>query len=180
MASRGSFNAITPEQMNRLLAIREDANLEDEECDAAILDEISQIEGTINYRSPYCLDVDKAWDAIHRCLTGDQTPDGMVNADAGRGPLKLCVLGGEQLVEADHHTVALVRPDQVSKAAAALAKIDKAVLRKRFFRLDPEIVCDYPIDDEQFEYTWSNFFALPGFYLRTAIQDRAVVFVADH
>lgn len=179
MAGRGGFIAITPEQMRRLLAIRYDSNLDDEACDEAISEAVSQIEEKISSKSPYYRDVDKAWDPIHRCLTGDQTPGGMVNPNAGREPLQLSVLGGVELVEADHHIVALVKTNEVPQVADALAKIDKARLRKRFFRIDPKVVDDYPIDDDEFEYTWSNFCGLPAFYRRAAIKGRAVLFIAD-
>jgi hypothetical protein len=180
MAGRGGFNAVTPEQMGRLLAIRSDDDLDDEACDAAILEEVSRVEAEIGYDSPYFHDADKAWDAIHRCLTGDQTPDGRVNPAPGHSPLGLCVLGGEQLVEADHHTVALVRPEQVPGVAAALAEIDRAGMQERFFGIDREFVTDCPIDDAEFEYTWSNFAGLPELYRRAAAEGRAVLFVADH
>src|SRR5262249_11429795 len=137
MAGRGNFDAITPEQMKSLLAIRYESDLDDDECDEAIMEEVSRIEETISNNSPYFHDVDKAWDPIHRCLTGDQTPDGMVNPNAGRGPLQLCVLGGVELTEADHHIIALVKPDQVPKVARALLRISKASLQRRFFRIDP-------------------------------------------
>ncbi|MGL4419989.1 MAG: YfbM family protein [Gemmataceae bacterium] len=179
MAGRGGFNTITPEQMERLLAIRYESDLDDEACDEAIMEEVSRIEEAIDFASPDFLDIDKAWEAIHRCLTGDQTPDGMVNPNAGRSPLRLCVLGGVKLIEGDHHIVALVKPVEVLKVADALAKIDKAGLRKRFFRLDPEVVSSYPIDDDEFEYTWSNFARLPTFYRRAADQGRAILFIAD-
>ena len=178
MAGRGGFNAITPEQMDRLLAIRYESDLDDDECDEAILEEVARIEATIRARSPHYHDADKAWDAIHRCLTGDQTPGGMLSAGTGRGPLKYCVLGEVELIEADDPIVGLVKPRQVPKVAAALAKIDEEGLRKRFFRLDPGAVTDYPLDEEEFAYTWSNFAKLPGFYRRAADNKRAVLFVA--
>jgi hypothetical protein len=179
MAGRGGFNAITPEQMGRLLAIRYESDLDDDACDEAIMEEVSRIEETIDSESLDFLHVDKAWDAIHRCLTGDQTPGGMVNPNSGTGPLKLCVLGGAELMEADHHIITLVKPDEVPRVADALTKIDKAELRKRFFRLDPKAVSDYPIDGDEFEYTWSNFAGLPAFYRRAADSGRAVLFIAD-
>jgi len=179
MAGRGGFNAITPEQMRHLLAIRA-SDVDDEECDEAIMEAVSKIEAEISSKSPYFHDVDKAWDAIHRSLTGDRTPGGVLTPGTGRGPLKYCVLGEEQMIEADHHTVALVKPGTVRKVATALAKIDAAELRKRFFRLDREVITDYTIDDEGFAYTWSNFAGLPAFYSRAAADGRAVLFVADH
>jgi hypothetical protein len=93
--------------------------------------------------------------------------------------LKFCVLGGVALIEADHHHIVLVKPDAVPSVAAALAKIDKAELQKRFFRIDPKAVDYYPIDDDEFEYTWSNFSGLPAFYRQAAEEGRAVLFIAD-
>jgi hypothetical protein len=179
MACRGIFNAITREQMKSLLAIRYETDLDDDACDAAVIEEVDRIEGTIRYNSPHCLDVDEAWDPIHRSLNGDQTPDGQLRPGTGRGPLKLCVLGEDQLFDGDRYIVALVKPAQVRKVAAALAKIDEAGLRKRFFRLDPKVVSDYPIDEDYFQYTWSNFAGLPAFYQRAADDGRAVLFVAS-
>jgi hypothetical protein len=46
MAGRGGFNAITPEQMRCLLAIRA-SDLDDDECDEAIMQEVSRIEAAI-------------------------------------------------------------------------------------------------------------------------------------
>ncbi len=83
MAGRGGFNAVTPEQMERLLAIRYETDLDDDACDVAVLEEASRIERTIRCSSPYFHDIDKAWDAVHRCLTGDRTPDGMLNPRVG-------------------------------------------------------------------------------------------------
>jgi hypothetical protein len=179
MAGRGGFTAITPELMRRLLAIRYKSDLDDDECDDAIMQEVADIEKKISYNSADYCDVNKAWDPIHRALTGDQTPEGRLTPLTGRGPLKFCVLGEDQLIEADYHNVGLIRPAQVRKIAVALAKINKEGFHKRFFKLDPEVVCDYSIDEDEFEYTWSNFSGLPRFFRRAADNGRAVLFIAD-
>src|SRR5690242_20264735 len=45
------------------------------------------------------LDMDKLWEPIHRCLTGDYAPAHELDFGAGEPPLKFAVLGGEQLLE---------------------------------------------------------------------------------
>lgn len=178
MAVRGWFTSITQGQMRQLLEIRH-SDLDDDECDEAILESVERIESKFGSKSPFYYDVDKAWDAIHRSLTGDQTPDGMVNPNAGKGSLKLCVLGGMQLLEADHPILTLVKPNEARKVVEALNKIGQDELRKRFFQLDPTLISDYPIDEEEFEYTWSNFVGLRTFYKHTANKERAVLFMAN-
>jgi hypothetical protein len=130
-------------------------------------------------KSPYSLDTDKAWDAIHRCLTADQAPSPRLNRGGAQGPLEQCVLGGEQLIESPHYAVSLVTPEQVPEVAAALARIDRAELRRRFYRLDPKVT-DYPISEREFEYTWSGFEGLPALFARAADEGRAVLFRAIH
>jgi Domain of unknown function (DUF1877) len=179
MAGRGSFIAITPEQMDQLVAIRYESDLDTDERDVLIWEASSRMGYSLDCTLPYSLDTDKAWDAIHRCLTGDLTPSPRLNRGGAQGPLERCVLGGEQLIESPHYTVSLVRPEQVPEVAAALTKIDRAELRRRFYRLDPEVT-DYPISEREFEYTWSGFEGLPALFVRATDEGRAVLFRAIH
>lgn len=116
------------------------------------------------------VDTDKAWDAIHRCLT-----DGTLDPDAGEYPLSHAVAGGRHLHEEDY--VVYVTADEVRDVAAALRPIDRAWLRARFDAIDDP---DYggAGDDVDFEYTWSNFEDLRAFYDRAAAAGRAVLFTA--
>jgi hypothetical protein len=63
-------------------------------------------------------ETDKAWDAIHRCLT-----DGSLGFSIGEEPLRLCILGGEQLYQGDEYIVALVTHHKLRALADALAEI---------------------------------------------------------
>lgn len=160
-AMLGVHFAITAEQAKELL----DADGDD--------DAVSEITGRIEEdRADDALTVhtDKAWDAIHRCLTG-----GTLDPDAGEYPLSLAVVGGRHLH--DEIYVVFVEPAQVRDVAAALAGIDKPWLRARFDAIDDP---DYAGagDDGDFEYTWEGFVDVRGFFQRAAAAGRAVIFTA--
>lgn len=116
------------------------------------------------------VDTDKAWDAIHRCLT-----DGTLDPDGGPYPLSHTVLGGRHLHE--EYYVVYVSPDEVRDVASALHDVESAWLRRQFDAIDDP---DYrgAGDDADFAYTWDNFLDLRAFYDRAAAAGRAVVFTA--
>lgn len=117
---------------------------------------------------------DKAWDAIHRCLT-----DGHLGDDNGEPPLNLAVVGGIHLVRGDSGVVSVCPASQVRAVSDALEAVTRRWLRKRDFAIEPE---DYgaPSSEADFDYTWSNFCGLPELYARAArAGDRAVVFTVD-
>jgi hypothetical protein len=116
------------------------------------------------------VDTDKAWDAMHRCLT-----DGTLSPDAGEYPLNHAVLGGRHL-HGDCYVVH-VGASEVRDVAVALRGIDRAWLRARFDAIDdPGYVG--AADDDDFEDTWSNFVDVRDFYGRAAAAGRAVIFTA--
>ncbi|WP_436528775.1 YfbM family protein [Actinoplanes sp. HUAS TT8] len=114
------------------------------------------------------VDTDKAWDAIHRCLS-----DGTLDPDGGDYPLNRAVLGGEHLDE-ESYLVLLTRAE-VRDVASALQPLTREWLRERYDALDG----DYgTTGDQDFEYTWSNFEDVRSFYDRAATAGRAVLFTA--
>jgi uncharacterized protein DUF1877 len=115
-------------------------------------------------------DTDKAWDAIHRCLT-----DGTLHPEGGGYPLSHAVLGGRHLHE--EYYVVYLTAREVQDVAEALRPLDRASLRRRFAGLS---TTDYTGsgDEEDFDYTWTNFLDLRGFYGRAAAAGRAVLFTA--
>ncbi len=122
------------------------------------------------------VDMDKAWEPIHRCLTGDDSGD--LDFEAGEPPLDLCVLGGEPLLQKGYRTASLVMPDGVKAVSAALKPIKKAWLRERFFALpDTQF---HEIDDDMFEWTWEHFKPLRAFYAKAAMGGHAVVCTISH
>ncbi|MBE1485419.1 YfbM family protein [Plantactinospora soyae] len=157
----GVHFAITTEQEHSLLAADGDNDTVSE-----LLDEIEESwsDGRLK------VDTDKAWDAIHRCLT-----DGTLGPDAGEYPLSHVVLGGRHLH--DEYHVVYVSAREVRSVADALLPVDRAWLRGRFDAID-DTDYDGTHDDADFEYTWDNFVDLQAFYDRAAAAGRAVLFTA--
>jgi hypothetical protein len=116
---------------------------------------------------------DKAWDALHRCLT-----DGMLSYNNGDFPLNHVILGGEPLYFEDDYIMSLKTPHQVAAVASAMDGITESELRSRYFRLNPdESGC--PVDEEDFSYNWHWFQTIREFYKRAAAESRHVLFTAD-
>lgn len=165
MACRGVHFSVAEEQVQRLLAAGDDEEL---------LEVIEEIEE--DWDEAHLAETDKAWDAIHRCLS-----DGSLSWEGGEYPLNHCVLGGQSLYEGDDYIVSLKTPEQVRDVASALAGITQEHLRDRYAGLR---ATDYPqeyLDDEDHftEYTWYWFEGLKAFYTRAAADGRAVVFTVD-
>jgi hypothetical protein len=162
MAGLGVHFAIDEEIVSRLLAAEDDAD---------VISIVEQIEQQLDRASMFS--TDKAWDALHRCLT-----DGTLAAGAGTFPLSHVVLGGAQLCEDHDYLVSLVRADQVPTLADALTPIDRAWLRARYDRLE------FPgyqrtRGDEDFEYTWGNVDGIADFFHAAAQDRRAVIFAVE-
>jgi hypothetical protein len=123
-------------------------------------------------------ETDKAWDAIHRCLT-----DGTLRE--GDTPGHLCVLGATDyfwVVRDDGQIewiVNLLDPADVRRAADAIRGIDRAELRRRYEGIDPEASYCFGKSEDDFEYTWSWFPHLQAFFQRAADAGRWMVFLAD-
>ena len=159
MAGLGMHFAIGDDVVARLLAAEDDAAV------IALVDEIE--EGS---EPRFAFGTDKAWDPLHRCLT-----DGTLAVGAGSFPLSHVVLGGVQLCEDSNHLVSLVRADQVSTVADAVARVDEAWLRRRYEALA------FPgyegvRGDEDFAYTWGNVDGIAAFFQTAAQDGRAVIF----
>jgi Domain of unknown function (DUF1877) len=97
---------------------------------------------------------------------------------AGRLPIKLCVLGGRQLLRHGYRTASLIDARKVPGVAKALAKIDKAWLGERFFALpDTQF---HGINEEMFEWSWEHFQMLPPFFDKVASAGNAVICTISH
>jgi hypothetical protein len=157
----GVHFAITSEQELSLLAAGDDSDAVGE-----LLEELEESWGDDGLK----VDTDKAWDAIHRCLT-----DGTLDPDGGEYPLSHAVLGGRSMH--DEYYVVYVNPTGVRDVADAMRALDRTWLRQRFDAIDDP---DYrgAHDDADFEYTWANFVDVQAFYERAAAVRRAVTFTA--
>jgi hypothetical protein len=163
MSARGVHFAVTAAQERLLLAAKSDRKLMD------LLEGIEEA-----WEEPYVVDTDKAWDAIHRCLT-----NGSLLYVSGEYPLNHCICGGRQLCRGREYTVSYVSAPQVKDVASALAGIRKSWMRNRYDQLDPEDYDEVAIGDEDFNYTWRNFLDLRRFYKVAAKASRAVIFTVD-
>jgi hypothetical protein len=118
-------------------------------------------------------ELDKSWDALHRCLT-----DGILNLDNGTYPLNHVILGGEQIYEDEDYIMSLKTPQQVKDVADALKNISKEHLKSAYFKMEAQSYGS-PMSNEDFEYTWHWFTRSIDFWNRAAEQNRYVLFTAD-
>lgn len=163
MACRGVHFAISPDFAQRFLDAEGD--------DDSLRELVEELEEAWDRD---CLaESDKAWDALHRCLT-----DGELLFGNGDPPLNSLVLGPRQLCEGDDYIICVALPDEVKAAAAALPSIDKGWLRDRYENVCPK---DYAPEygDEDFEYTWSSFEEVRDLFLKAASRGQAIVFTVD-
>jgi Domain of unknown function (DUF1877) len=160
MSARGVHFAVTSAQKKALLAAKSDRKLMD------LVEEVEEA-----WEEPFVCETDKAWDAIHRCLT-----DGSLLYVSGEYPLNHCICGGRQLVRGRNYTVSYVSAPQVNDVAKALLKITKAWMRQRYDKLDPKEYNEAEMGDVDFDYTWQNFLDLRRFYKKAAAAERAIIF----
>jgi hypothetical protein len=163
MAARGVHFAITSGQQTRLLAASDDDEL---------MEVIDQIEEAWDKES--LADSDKAWDAIHRCLT-----DGSLLYESGQYPVNHVICGGRQLHQGEDYVVSLVTPEQVRDVSAAIAPLTEDWMRERYFSLLKPDSYDGEISNEDFRYTWTWFENVRDLYRKAAASGRAVIFTVD-
>ena len=161
--SLGVHFALSPEDEQRLLAAA---------GDDAVIEVVEEIEERGLDEDRTC-QTDKAWDALHRCLT-----DGSLLYESGPFPLSAAILGGRQLIDEADYTVSYVPADRVPPVAEALAAVDREWLRHRYDTLSGTDY-DGPLGDDDFEYTWDGLQDVREFYLTAARGGWAVIFTVD-
>jgi hypothetical protein len=166
MSCLGVHFALTESQVNQLTSLDADADR------LAFLQE--KLEETIFKESPERAgESDKAWDAIHRCLT-----DGQLAYDNGEFPLSHVILGGKPIYFQGDYIMCLKEPKEVKEIAAALTKITEEWLRNQYFKI-PEKDYGVPLSDEDFEYTREWLDNIKNLYARASELDAYVLFTAD-
>jgi hypothetical protein len=163
--SLGVHFAITAEQAKRLLAA------ENEDSDDDVMEVIEEIEED-DWDDQFVAETDKAWDAIHRCLT-----DGTLNLKATNDPLSLCIFGAKSLCSSGDYYVEFKSSDQVKFIAKAIKAVTKEWLRERYNKIADDYQGEKNADD--WEYTWQNFADLQVFFQKAAAANRAVIFTVD-
>src|SRR5437667_3411323 len=119
MSARGVHFALTEADVREL---------ESRENDEARLEYVQEEleEVFFETREDDVAETDKAWDAIHRCLT-----DGSLSTSSGR-PLELVVLGGRSLYSGDDYIMTLKRPEDVRAVLSHLTGVTKVSLRASY------------------------------------------------
>ena len=142
MAGRGVLFALTDEQASRFLAASSDDELD------ALIEEVEEA-----WDEHFTEETDKAWDAIHRCLS-----DGTTDFGGGTYPLNRTILGGKQLYEGDDYIISFVNAAEVQDVAVALVGVTEPWFRERFSRLrDTDFPQEYLKGDE-----YDDMFGTPG------------------
>jgi hypothetical protein len=164
MACRGVHFALTAEQERQLLALLG-------QNDAVV--ELVQEEIEHAWDREWLCETDKAWDAIHRCLT-----DGNLALDNGAPPLNLVIFGGRQLCDSGDYYVCFVDRATVPQVATALNEYTRAEFDIAYDRL---VQTDYagPHNNDDREYTWVNIEELKPFWAKAAEAGRSVIFTVD-
>jgi hypothetical protein len=163
MACRGVLFALSPADEARILGCESDAALLE-----LIQDDIEQ-----RWEEDHLAETDKAWDAMHRCLS-----DGKLSFYEPTA-LGLCILGGKPLYkDTQTYVVSYKTKEQVKQAAKATKEVTRDWLRSRYFALSEEEY-GFPLTDDDFEYTWEYFQPVRDFYTKAANDDRAAIFTVD-
>ncbi len=163
MACLGVLFAIEPDEALRLLAATSD-----DEVRTIVQDEIEE-----RWDEAWLVELDNAWDAIHRCLS-----DGTLSEHGSRRPSRLAVLGGRRLHKEADYIISLVTPEEAKAVASDIAAIDEAWLHARYDAIDANDY-GYPKSAEDFDYTWEYFQSLPQFFKRAGDAGRYVIFTVD-
>jgi hypothetical protein len=160
MAGRGSFQAITPGDVDRLRGLS-----------FAERWDFAADERTAVFVAP----MDKAWVAIHRALS-----DGTLYGALGEPPLADAVLGGHlvcQTPAADF--VYLKYPPEVADIAQELSKLSREGFEEKLSVVeadgDVEALGLSSVPDD-IEYVWPYFEDMRAFYQRAAAEGLAVLF----
>ncbi len=163
MACRGVHFALADEQRSQLLAIVESQG----DVVGFVQEDIEE-----QWDTEWLCETDKAWDAIHRCLT-----DGTLSDDDST-PFHWCVLNGSQMYLGGDYIVSFVDVARVKQVSEAIAPLSESEFRTRYNAIDQR---DYgmPLSDEDFEYTWSYFTALRDLFGWAADANRSVLFSVD-
>ncbi|MFM2313602.1 MAG: hypothetical protein RLZZ04_2878 [Cyanobacteriota bacterium] len=161
MANRGVHFALTNSQTQAVLTAKNDVEL---------MSAIEIIEE--EWDDEYLAESDKAWDAIHRCLT-----DGSLLYENGEYPLNHCICGGQQLYSGEDYTICYASAAQVKDVAVALNQITESWMREQYFSIPLHEYGELSEDD--FQYTWEWFQAVRQLYRKASVKDRVVIFTVD-
>ena len=181
MGCRGVLFALTPEQEARLLreahpklgliAKLAGKRFDQREIDRNVLHFLTE-EIEERWDEDWLCETDKAWDAIHRCLS-----NGSLSYEFS-SPIQGAILGGAPLYAGGDYVVSYKTAAEVNQVASAIAVISDDDMAARYDALDEEQY-GCPKDEGDRQYTVEWFSAVRDFYQKTALAGRPAVFTAD-
>ena len=160
MAGRGSFQAIAPDDVTRLLALEDG-----ERWDFAAGEDAAR----------FVKRMDKLWAPIHCALS-----DGTIDGTLGEPPLCNAVLGDHLVYESrSGDSVYLKHPPEVAEIAGALAALGRDEFADRWEHVDPNPDSDalgLSFTRAEAEEFWPCVEAMRAFYQQSAAEGLAVLF----
>src|SRR5262249_11042928 len=180
MAGRGSFQAIAPDDVTRLLALEGC-----ERWDFAAGGGAATVVGPLGERRWACAAgevaakfvarMDKLWAPIHCALS-----DGTIDGPLGEPPLCAAVLGDHLVYESQWGDyVYLKYPTEVVEIAAGLAALTRQEVAEKWEAVPPDPDSDalgLSFTRAEAESVWPCFEAMRAFYQRAAAEGLAVLF----
>ena len=122
-------------------------------------------------------ELDKSWDALHRCLVKGTPGSEKLDTEWGTYPLNLAIIGGKEMSNDPRFLVMIVEPEQLGDLATALKGISDEQFADLYWTHCKDAWPEY--GEEDLEYNLEYFHAMRDFYSRVAPTGRSVVFSAD-
>ena len=169
MSCLGVLFSIDDNEANKLKKIERENLVE------YIQEEIEEI--YFDEKQKQTTELDKAWDAIHRAFC-----DSELLFKHGEQPLSLVILDGEILYgnmdNEDDYIISYKTAEQVKAVSESLKNLSENEFREKYFKID-EKKYDYPLSEEDFEYSWDWLSSTFDFWHYAAKNNFSVIFTVD-
>ncbi|MCI0359066.1 MAG: YfbM family protein [Planctomycetaceae bacterium] len=166
MGCLGIHLALTGDEANKLKS-----QLNDDARRDYLLEELE--DKYFSEEQDFLAESDKAWDGIHRALT-----DGRFTYDNGEYPLSHVVMGGEIVYHQSDYIMVLKSPKEVKDVANAIRDITEDNFKARYRKID-QALCEWPLSEEDCDYSWHWFQEVRNVFERAAQANRYVLFTAS-
>ncbi|WP_157152734.1 YfbM family protein [Brachyspira murdochii] len=170
MGCLGVLFALSDKDLNKLLKT---SRLERPDFVCEYLEEIY-----FEKHKKYIYELDKSWDAMHRCLSND----GLLVFGDDNYPLGSVIMGSDVLYgngdEEEDYIITLKKANVVKDIAQKIETITKEKFKEKYLKID-EKDYEYILSDEDFEYTWDYFYRSIEFWKNASESNRAAIFTAD-
>jgi hypothetical protein len=165
MPCRGMLYALTPAEAATIRGFAGD--------DAELIQAANCLYSTKRASEGFQAALDKAWWAIHLCMTNGDGSSG-----TGFTPQSMCIMGAENLHQDDGYIICLVAAEDVPDVARELDEVTEELMAAQYDLFVPKEF-DAAWHAQDCKYTWSYFNAAREVYRRAAAAGRCVLFKVD-